>query len=279
MAGGVVLFSVSKWPCFQLSGFGPASAEKSGMAQEEFFPAYDELLKRKISIRQIPSQVVADPEAEAFRLYMDAARRCVRLQHPNILTIYDIGLKDQLITLITENVEGRALLPGDLGSAWPLVPQLLEGLNHAHQSGVIHRQICLEAILLFPGDILKLWGFELALMGATLGEAPITMTEEVPDYAYFMAPEQARGDEVDRRTDIYSVGVLLYRIFAGQPPFPANSWLHLIDQLLSAPPAPIRVLNPEVPEGIAAAIHRCLEKEPAARFQNLRELSMALSVE
>src|ERR1039458_6069800 len=129
--------------------------------------------------------------------------------------------------------------PRDLESAWPLVPQLLEGLDHAHRCGVIHRQICLEAILLFPGDILKLWGFELALVGARLGELP--MNEEVPDYAYFMAPEQAREEKADERTDIYSVGVLLYRIFAGQLPFQASSLAHLIHQLLTAPPTPIRV--------------------------------------
>ena len=248
------------------------------MSDEDFFLAgYDQVLKRPVSVRRFPRRILDNPESR--QRYLAALRRWSGLSHPNILTIYDV----QPELILTEGVSGMCLrdyldLPHErrafsreLQSMF--IPALLKGLGYAHGHGVVHGLLSPESIFLFPDDTLRIWGFGTAFL-----EAGARLTETFRRQAeFYFSPEQTRGEKADHRTDIWSVGVLLYYMSSRRLPFKADLIPFLIQRILLDEPA----IPPEWDEGdvspaLRQAIWRCLRKRPADRYQNIGELEAAL---
>lgn len=247
-----------------LRGSPATSPNPLPAVEEDFSPAYDPVLKRPVSIRRVPDFLASDPDL--LRQYRQLAERHTRLNHPNILALYEMN--DE--RLVTERVEGVRLSeflqvgPDDRRAftrrfAEQFLPQLLAGLECAHIHGVVHRCLTPHSIWLFPNGQVKLWGFGLAFLEISRRlHSPL----ELPAEYCFMAPEQARGEKADRRSDIWAVGVLLYLLETGRYPFSAGNLPDLTSQILKG-----RDLSEA-----SAMVQRCLQVDPARRFQTVSEL-------
>lgn len=248
------------------------------MADEEFFAAgEDPILRRPVSGRRTPSSILDDPEIH--QRYLAAARQWARLKHPNILAVYDV----QPEMMLTERVSGQSLheylnLPGERRAFSPqlqtmFLPALLQGLGYAHEHGLVHGLLSPKYIYLFPDGSLRLWGFGIAFLEASAG---MNWTTRRQAECYF-SPEQARGEKIDRRSDIWSLGVLLYFMSTGRLPFVASDLPDLIEQILhrDPPPAP-EWSQGSVSRALRETILRCLSKSPAERYQSISDLSAEL---
>lgn len=233
---------------------------------EEEQLGYDPILKRSIVTRKVPLSISSDLEARAQ--YVKAITASVGLKHPNLRTIYDCAQNDEDMHLILESVPMTILDALSHGhDLRALIAGLVSGLDYAHQHGVIHQSVAPRYIRVTEGGVVKIWGFGVGLLEAQ--HARISWADEY----HYMSPEQTRGDPVDRRTDIFSLGVLLYLLLAGRLPFPGKSLPTLADQVLRLEPEP---LDDEADSRLVKAVHRCLAKDPADRFQSLGEFMDAL---
>lgn len=242
------------------------------MGDDGFRPGFDSILKRPVSYRGIPDPVLAQ---EPWRSrYLRAAQSHAGLHHPNVLAIYEV----QPEWLVTERVEGVRLseflqVPYDRRAfsrqlQEMFIPQLLSGLDYAHQQGLVHRALTPDWIWLFPDDQLKLWGFGLALV-----EAEMSLENPWDSPGLYFSPEQTRGEPADARSDIWSVGVLLYFMCSGKLPFQGGTLTEAIEDVLLREPVPLSDLEGvEIPRKLEQAILRCLRKSADERFQCALEI-------
>jgi serine/threonine-protein kinase len=167
-----------------------------------------------------------------------------------------------------------------------MVRQVCSALQAAHDVGVIHRDVKPDNLFLLERDgrdFVKVLDFGVAKLVNPLGEVPLTTTVEgtIVGTPAYMAPEQATGGQADARTDLYAVGVVLYELLAGHPPFQAPAFGQLVAQVLSSPPPPLPTYTPggeRIPPSLAAVVRHCLAKDPADRFASMQELSQAIDV-
>ncbi|MEN9935255.1 MAG: hypothetical protein RLZZ387_1834 [Chloroflexota bacterium] len=221
----------------------------------------------------------ADPQFAAR--FAREARAIAALQHPNILPVYDFGEHGDLQYLVMRYVEGGRTLrdalaagPLDPADALRLMVRLLDALGESHARGVVHRDIKPGNVLLPAPDWPLLADFGIARLGTDTRQLTIAgQAIGTPDY---MSPEQATGRPVDARSDIYSAGVMLYEMLAGQVPFRGESAIAVVAQHVNQPPPPPRLLNPDLPPAIEAPLLRALAKDPAERFQTAAEMAAAL---
>ena len=243
------------------------------------FRAIDTRLKRPVAIKFLSDDLA---DAAARRRFQREAQMASSLNHPHILTVYDVGEFDGRQYLVTEFVDGGTLKDWVLRQprSWEDVAQLLtgvaDGLATAHQAGILHRDIKPDNILVTTSGYAKLADFGLAKLE---DDAPVsatrTLTEQhtrkgmiVGTIAY-MSPEQASGQPLDARSDLFSFGAVLYEMLAGQRPFRAAGNLELLQQVIHAKPAPLRA---NVPEPLRALVMKALAKDPADRYPSMREL-------
>ncbi len=248
---------------------------QGGMATvyKAYQPALDRFVAVKVLLQQHDPQLIARFRAEA--------RAIALLQNPHILPIYDYGEQNGLFYLVLQYVEGGASLADLVGA--PLAParaigfitRLLAALDYAHARGVVHRDIKPANVLLPTPDWPMLADFGISKL---LGDfnAQLTATGMIIGTAAYMAPEQALGKPIDHRTDLYSVGVVLYELLTGRIPFEAESPTALLIQHAYAAPLPPRQLNPELPAEIDAVLLRVLAKNPDDRYQSTRAFAAAL---
>ena len=249
----------------------------------EVFLAYDERLDRKVAIKRIRSDAGATPERrERFRR---EARVAAKLNHPAIVQIYDVLTEGDVSYIVMEHVEGtnlRRLLddgPLPAGEVVVLARDVAQGLAEAHQQGIVHRDLKSENVLVTPEGRAKIADFGIAkrvLAGPE--EGSLTADGRVLGTFRTMSPEQARGEPVDFRSDLFSLGVLLYEALTGQSPFEAENELAMLSRIVHGRQIPVRKVRPEVPQELSDLVDQLLEKDPLARPRSAREVANSLTL-
>jgi hypothetical protein len=263
-----------------------------GMA--EVYRARDTRLQREVALKVVNEALAADPEL--VKRFEQEARVAGSLNHPNLVAVYDVGVQDDAPFFVTELLQGESLrqrlsrgrIPQGTALRWAV--QMAQGLAAAHARGIIHRDVKPENAFVTSDGQVKLLDFGIAKLAERRGldgggghgllEVTVTPTGDstrtgaVLGSPGYMSPEQVRGESVDARTDLFSLGSVLYEMLAGQRAFPGS----LVESgyaILHEDPAP---LEPEVGAPLARVVSRCLEKEPERRFQTARDLGFALEV-
>jgi tRNA A-37 threonylcarbamoyl transferase component Bud32 len=243
------------------------------------YRAVDEMLEREVAIKAIRPELAREPEiVERFR---SEAKILARVSHPAIATIYSFFHDGGELFLAMEYVRGRTLStvlaeqgPLPWRRAVPLLSTALEGIEQAHRAGIIHRDLKPDNLMLTEGGALKVMDFGIARVP---GSNHLTRTGLLIGTLRYVAPEQIRGEEVDRRTDLYALGVVLYQMLTGRVPFEGPTDFAILKAQIEDPPAPPRSLAPEIPEGLERIVLKALEKSPDSRFQTAGELRTALA--
>jgi urea transport system substrate-binding protein len=235
------------------------------------YEAEDMLLGRSTAVKVLPEALAGDPTAS--ERFLQEARAAAKLHHPNVVTIFEVGLKDGLTYLVMEKVDGWSL--GDAMEAGPIpwreatdaIAQACLGLSAAHRSGLIHRDIKPSNLLRTRDDAVKIADFGLAKLGDDLGALHLTRTGRVVGTPAYMSPEQCHAEPIDARTDVYAMGASYYGLLTGRGPYadstsaPRIMFAHCYKE----PPDP-REFVPDLPEGCAAIINRAMAKAPGDRY-------------
>lgn len=243
------------------------------------YKARDTVLNRVVAIKMLKTTI---PSEEAYSRFMREAQVVAKLNHPNIVSIYDIGKEDEKQFFVIEFVDGMSLR--DLMKTYPegkcdmqtvlrIGIDVCGALQYAHSLGVLHRDIKPENILITQEGIAKLMDFGLAKM---IGQPSITQEGIIVGTVAYVAPENALGKGSDVRSDMYSFGAVLYETVTGRPPFPGEDPVKVIfSHIHDYPVSPSR-LNPKVPQALADCIMKLLEKEPGKRYQSAADLLRVL---
>jgi len=247
---------------------GPIGAGGMG----EVYRARDTRLNRDVAVKVLPSDVAHDP-ARRHR-FEEEARAVAALNHPNILSVFDVG--DDY--MVTEIVEGESLGDAHLTQRKTVetVAQIADGLAAAHDAGITHRDLKPDNVLLTRDGRVKILDFGLARVNASsAGQETRTITDPgtVMGTPGYMSPEQVRGQVVDHRSDIFSLGIILYELLSGKRAFQGESSADIMTAILREDPPD---LPDNVPLGLRQIVHRCLEKKPQERFQSARDLAFAM---
>src|SRR5499427_5172766 len=214
--------------------------------------------------------------SELLTRFQTEARAAGLLTHPNIVVVYDAGEEDGLYYITMELVEGKslqALLDG--GHSFPLprtlriLDQTCNALQFAHERNVVHRDIKPANLMLTADDTVKITDFGTAKI---LQFGSTQQTSHVMGTPSYMSPEQVKGRAVDGRSDIFSLGVMLYEMITGEKPFPGQNITTVIYKIVNEDPVPLRQIDPSIHPGIGAVVMRALAKEPEQRYQTCREM-------
>jgi hypothetical protein len=252
----------------------------------DVYLAIDTRLGRKVAIKLLASELGNDDER--ILRFKQEARATSTLNHQNIVTIFEVGEFENQHYIVTEYVEGvtlRAFLENRSGGltvreALPIVLQIVDALDTAHRAGIIHRDIKPDNIIIRNNGFVKILDFGIAKLTSpghtSQTDHLTTRTGMVMGTASYMSPEQARGQKVDHRTDIFAVGVLLYEMLSGCKPFAGDTWSDVIAALLIKKPEPLKLVAPHVPSALQSIVDRCLQKLPENRFQSAADLAFSL---
>ena len=260
----------------------------------EVFRARDHDLQRDVAVKFLPEQYASDPARLAR--FAQEARAASSLNHPNIVTIHEIGQTSGLPYIVMELVDGRTLRrvirdrPLPASRVLEIGAQLADGLAKAHGAGIVHRDLKPENVMITNDGFVKILDFGLAKLRA--GEAPgdgaprpdeaetqvspHTVAGVVLGTAGYMSPEQARGDAMDYRSDQFSLGIVLYELATGRKAFRGESVVQTMAAVIEQTPEPIANLRPDFPAPARWAIERCLAKEPRARYASTLDLAQEL---
>jgi serine/threonine-protein kinase len=256
----------------------------------EVYRARDTRLDRTVAIKVLPQHLADTPEAR--QRFEREARAVSALNHPHICTLHDVGSQDGTEFLVMEYLEGETLAarlekgPLPLAQVLQYGIQIADALDKAHRQGIIHRDLKPGNIMLTKSGA-KLLDFGLAkaalplAAGATLTATvtrttPVTQQGTIVGTFQYMSPEQVEGKEVDGRSDIFSLGAVLYEMVTGRRAFPGKSQLSVASAILEKDPEPISTLQPMTPPALERAVKRCLAKEPDDRWQTARDLLLEL---
>jgi TolB-like protein/Tfp pilus assembly protein PilF len=246
--------------------------------------ACDERLGRKVALKLLPQSMVAN-EAALRRLEREA-RTASALNHPNIVTVHEIGEVNSTHYVATEFIEGTTLRerttkgPIPPNEALDIAAQVASALCVAHRAGIVHRDIKPENIMLRPDGYVKVLDFGIAKLTQqeTLGTTPFVGTQLATQQSMFlgttryMSPEQAMAQQVDARSDIWSLGVVLYEMLAGRAPFEGETATDVIAAISESDPQPLKQRAPIIPRALQSVVDRSLQKDPAERYQTAEEM-------
>jgi Tol biopolymer transport system component len=261
-----------------------APIDAGGMG--EVYRARDPRLNRDVAIKIMRGGTFADAEARAR--FVDEAHALSALSHPNIVTIFDIGSDGDVVYLVMELVDGQTLdrlIPSSgmrLGEVLRLGAQIADACAKAHAAGVVHRDLKPANVMVQSDGRVRVLDFGIAkLMTAGAGDtmaadATGTSPGVVLGTAAYMSPEQAEGRPVDARSDIFSLGAMLYEMSSGQRPFKGDSPVTVMAAVLQQEPVPLGEARAGVPPELARVVARCLRKDPARRVQSMADLKVAL---
>ena len=256
------------------------------------YKARDDRLDRFVALKILPAEKMADPERR--RRFAQEAKSASALNHPNIVTIYDIGQADDVHFIAMEYVTGRTLddrigpkgLP--LNDALALAIQIADGLGKAHAAGIIHRDLKPSNIMVTPDGLVKILDFGLAKLAEqveqiddlaatlTLARQPVTEEGVILGTVAYMSPEQAAGKTVDARSDIFSFGSVLYEMLTGRRAFDGETKATTMAAVIALDPASPSGISRTLPAGLEQVVMRCLRKDPQRRWQNMSDLKVAL---
>jgi eukaryotic-like serine/threonine-protein kinase len=249
-------------------------------AMGEVYRAYDPVIDRPVAIKVVRTELAAGSGSEQWlQRFRREARAAGRRFHPNIIAILDFGDDDGMPFLAMEYVEGRSL-DAVLKTAGPLDPsrsvsiitQVLSALGFAHQNGIVHRDIKPSNIMVLNGGEVKVADFGIARIDAS----EFTIVGDLLGTPAYMAPEQFAGAPVDKRTDLFAAGVILFEMLTGVKPFRGKSITEIISFMENRGPEDIRALNPAVPDSLKRVITKALAFDPARRYDNAGEFSKAI---
>lgn len=254
----------------------------------EVYLSADPRLKRKVAVKVLPAALAADEER--LRRFEQEAQAASALNHPNIITIFEIGESDGLNYIATEYIEGETLSDRmirrslDLQDVLDIATQISSALQAAHKAGIVHRDIKPDNVMIRPDGLVKILDFGIAKLtdqhpfeggdGST-AKKPDTNPGVVIGTASYMSPEQARGLAVDARTDIWSLGVVLYEMVGGRSPFKGATLTDTIVAIIEKDPPPLKsVTARRIPGRLEAVIRKALQKKPDERYQTTGEIGV-----
>jgi serine/threonine protein kinase len=238
------------------------------------YRAMDLLLEREVAVKRLRSEYAASPSVlERFR---KEAQLQAKLNHPNIAQLYTLLQDGDSLCIVMEFIDGTVLrnfMPMLWQSAVPVVLQILEALDYAHRRGVLHRDIKPENIAIDREGTVKVMDFGIA---HALGAARLTRERVVIGTLEYMPPERILNREMDQRSDLYSVGVMLFEMLCGRLPFVSESEYELLRAQVEAVPPPVGQFVGGIPEFVGEAVRRALEKDAANRYSSCNEMAAVL---
>jgi serine/threonine protein kinase/tetratricopeptide (TPR) repeat protein len=237
------------------------------------YKAEDTKLKRSVALKFLPQELTHISEVK--ERFIREAQAAAALHHPHICTVYEFDEAEETTFISMAYIEGQSLRkkiesgPLELEKTLRIATQVAEGLQEAHKKGVVHRDIKSANIMVDERGQAKIMDFGLARMtGTTL----LTQEGTAMGTIAYMSPEQARGEKIDHRTDIWSLGVVLYEMLTGQLPFKGDHEQAVIFSILKEKPEPITSIKADIPESIEQVVNKAFEKSPDKRYQSVDEL-------
>src|SRR3989338_4297292 len=244
------------------------------------YKARDPLIDRVVAIKTITLSLALDEKEEYEGRFYQEAKAAGRLNHPNIVTIYDVGKSGDVAYIAMEFLQGRelrdimndgGLLPVD--QVLDIVAQVAQGLAYAHEHEIVHRDVKPSNIMVVRDGHAKITDFGIARMASSAVRTQTGMVLGSPKY---MSPEQVMGKALDQRSDIFSLGVMLYEMLTGKPPFNGENVNAIMYQTVNAVPAPPSTMNPAVPEMANFIVAKALSKGLDDRYQNAKDFAIDL---
>ena len=230
--------------------------------------ADDPVLSRRVAVKILRDDLAADPNTRAR--FRHEAISAARLNHPNVVATYDTGDDDGTAYIVMELIDGptvRQLLrergPLPVREVLRIGVQVADALEAAHRAGLVHRDVKPPNVLVPPAGPVKVTDFGIA---KAVGVDELTRTGTVMGTARYLAPEQVNGQPTDARTDVYGLGLLLYEMLCGRPPFGGDTDVATAMARLTTSAPPIRPQRPDVPAALDDIVHRCMARDPARRF-------------
>lgn len=238
------------------------------------YKAYDTIDDRLVAVKILKEELLENQEFR--RRFKNESKAIAVLSHPNIVKVYDVGLGDRIQYIVMEHIDGITLkeyIKSQGTIRWKdalhFAEQVLRALQHAHDKGIVHRDIKPQNMMLLPDGTIKVTDFGIARFSRSEHR---TMTEKAIGSVHYISPEQARGEVTDEKTDLYSVGVLLYEMLTGRLPFDAENAVSVAIMQLQNEPAKPRDINPTIPEGLEEIILRAMQKNRGQRYQSAAEM-------
>lgn len=241
------------------------------------YRALDTTLDRILAVKVIRRESLG---AEAKERFLREARACSRINHPNIVTVYAAGEEDGCPYLAMEFLEGKTLHeiidegPVPWKQAVPWIADILDALERLHGEGIVHRDLKPENIIVTTDGVVKLMDFGIARLTSS---ETITREDTTIGTVFYMSPEQVTGQKADPRSDIFSIGVMLYQMLTGVLPFAGEHPMAVLYSITNESPTSIAELAPDVPEELITAINRAIEKDPVDRFPDAGSMRDALT--
>jgi serine/threonine protein kinase len=243
-----------------------------GMA--DIYKAKDITEDRIVAVKILKNEFAGSEDF--LRRFRNESKAIALLSHPNIVKIYDVGFNEQIQFIVMEYIDGISLaeyikLQGVLKwkDAVYFTVQILRALQHAHDRGIVHRDIKSQNVMMLPDGTIKVMDFGIARFNR---ETDKTLSEKAIGSVHYISPEQARGEMTDEKSDIYSVGVMLYEMLTGQKPFDGETPVAIALQHMQTPPKPPREINSSIPEGLEEITLKAMQKEPSMRYQTAGEM-------
>lgn len=241
----------------------------------EVYLAVDSKLDRKVALKFLPAQMTAQPDARAR--FLQEARAASALNHPNVCTIYDIQEHDGQMFIVMEYVEGQTLRnhkqPFTLKQVVEIGVQVADGLAAAHEKGIVHRDIKTENIMIRKDGIVQIMDFGLAKLH---GASRLTKEGSTVGTVGYSSPEQIQGQDTDHRTDLFSLGVVLYELISGELPFKGVHETAIMYEIVNVDPQPLSAIKPDFDPELDRIILDCLQKDPDERCQSAKEIARDL---
>lgn len=238
------------------------------------YKAYDNIEKRWVAIKILKEELAGN--SDFLRRFRNESKAIAVLSHPNIVKVYDVSFGDRIQYIVMEYIDGITLKQyieqqGEIKwrEALYFTVQILRALQHAHEKGIIHRDIKPQNIMLLEDGTIKVTDFGIARFSQAETQ---TMTDKAIGSVHYIAPEQALGGYINDKADIYSVGVMLYEMLTGQLPFVADNAVSVAIMQMQAEPTPPSRINPSIPKGLEEITMHAMEKNPAQRFPSAADM-------
>ncbi|MBD5159697.1 MAG: serine/threonine protein kinase, partial [Ruminococcus sp.] len=243
-----------------------------GMA--EVYKGIDVMDHKEVAIKILKKEYAENEEF--LRRFRNESKAIAVLSHPNIVKIYDVGFSDKIQYIVMEYIDGITLkeyIEEEKVLTWKdtvhFVIQILRALHHAHDKGIVHRDIKPQNIMMFTDGTIKVMDFGIAKFAREEGK---TATDQAIGSVHYISPEQAGGDVTDARSDIYSVGAMMYEMLTGSKPFDNDNPVAIAVMHMQDIPERPRALNQDIPDGLEEIVLRAMEKDPEDRYQSTAEM-------